>query len=545
MSRKILSLIGMAIVMTAASECSGQEAVSDAKQPASRITAAPQDSGSPEKIKGPAWLAEGPIYNVSASYYKGGLSELVRWVPHLKETGIRTIYLMTIWSDNSYTPDDYFKISPNCGTEDDLKALVRAVHEHDMKILLDLVTGYSNGKPENVIHTRHPEWHLKDKDGRIPRFHPNRWGPAIDRSNPEVIKYFAEVAKHYVEKFDIDGWRIDAPQNNYSPKVIDGDHSATELLRQVKRAITSVKADAVLLVELPGPTCEGNLAAEPLFDEMCEASYDWFLIGQTQVKDDNSDAVPKEIKEAFLRLKQRYGGGEKPCPADVDVRRISAWAKEEFGIEIKSRRDLRKVQAQLLVKNGSPRGFADEILKGKATSTDLVNFFRDETILHHRTRVRWFENHDTHARAMRVYRDQWKNLLVLISTVPGVPMIHAGQETGELEADRFSRKIDEGTKGYFRKVFSIRSAHPALRRGSISNAWRSGDPAFAYVRGVAEEKVVVALNFNKEPAVCTVHVPFAGEARDELSEETFRVTKSEDLELTVPAFGARILAAKR
>jgi glycosidase len=120
----------------------------------------------------------------------------------MKEVGIKMVYLITIWSNHSYTPDDYYKISSKYETEQDLKELVETVHKYDMKILLDLVTGYSNSNPDNFIYNNHPEWHLKDRQGNILRFYPDRRGPAIDRTNPEVIKYFTEVAKYYVQKYN-------------------------------------------------------------------------------------------------------------------------------------------------------------------------------------------------------------------------------------------------------------------------------------------------------------------------------------------------------
>jgi len=86
------------------------------------------------------YVLDGPIYSTSADYYKGGLKELTDWVPHLKDTGFKTIYLLPVWSENSYTPDDYYKINPKIGTEADMKNLVEKVHNNDMKIFFDLVT---------------------------------------------------------------------------------------------------------------------------------------------------------------------------------------------------------------------------------------------------------------------------------------------------------------------------------------------------------------------------------------------------------------------
>lgn len=67
------------------------------------------------------FFLEGPIYNANAGQYKGGLKELTEWVPHLKDLGVKTVVLSTIWSNSGYTPDDYYKVAPRLGTDTDLK----------------------------------------------------------------------------------------------------------------------------------------------------------------------------------------------------------------------------------------------------------------------------------------------------------------------------------------------------------------------------------------------------------------------------------------
>lgn len=76
------------------------------------------------------------------------------------------------------------------------------------------------------------------------------WGFAVDKTNPEMIEYFTEVAKYYVKEYDIDGWRVDAPSDNWNPDIISGDHSSKQLLRSVKTEITKIKLDAILFIRM-------------------------------------------------------------------------------------------------------------------------------------------------------------------------------------------------------------------------------------------------------------------------------------------------------
>ena len=51
-------------------------------------------------------------------------------------------YTLIVNSLSGYWPKDYYQLNPNFGTADDLKNLVKALHDRDMYLMVDLVVNH-------------------------------------------------------------------------------------------------------------------------------------------------------------------------------------------------------------------------------------------------------------------------------------------------------------------------------------------------------------------------------------------------------------------
>ncbi|MCG2724012.1 hypothetical protein L6303_04670, partial [archaeon] len=270
---------------------------SEAKDGANSIVNINKDESMPDSNKKVNdWIGEGAIYEVNIASFstKKTYSELTGFIPKLKSLGIKTIYLLPIWNSietQKNKTSGYSLINSelnlNYGTEEELKQLVNTVHANDMKILFDLVISY---RPDTSVEYKNsPEMFLHHKsDNSIYKW---RWEYSIDQTSPEFIARISDMAEYYVKNFDIDGWRIDAPQINIKEgdegnlllgngKPIPSDYGAEDLLKEVKRRITAIKPDAILYAEMPGPLCErAPETCDTAFDEYAEASYNWYFSG--------------------------------------------------------------------------------------------------------------------------------------------------------------------------------------------------------------------------------------------------------------------------
>jgi len=324
--------------------------------------ACPAEQGKGTLSQGPDWFLGGVIYELNPLVMSesGRLADVTERLAEIRELGVNAIYVMPIFEHEpllTYRIYDYYKIAPEVGTPEDLHAFVRRAHELGMRVLLDLVIAHSPAGfeiikwPDEVasvfshaqgpigrmfleaqrsvqerlaklkdsdpaeyeqavtrnallsfspLGSTKPQWFLRDGAGKPVLTYPNPgWGLAFDYGNPEVHKYFADIASYYVREFDIDGWRVDAPQNNFDPKIFPNASNSLELLRAVSASIKSVKPDAILFAE--NVWADGGFGKEgaPVFDEVCEISYwhwlRWEMAQRRKDKRDFSDFTGKDL----------------------------------------------------------------------------------------------------------------------------------------------------------------------------------------------------------------------------------------------------------
>ena len=104
---------------------------------------------------GPAWLREAVFYQIYPQSFAdsngdgvGDLPGLIHKIDYIQSLGCNTLWLNPIYAspfgDAGYDVEDYFKVAPRYGTNDDLKRLCDALHQRGMRICLDLVAGHTS-----------------------------------------------------------------------------------------------------------------------------------------------------------------------------------------------------------------------------------------------------------------------------------------------------------------------------------------------------------------------------------------------------------------
>jgi len=126
------------------------------------------------------------------------------------------------------------------------------------------------------------------------------------------------------------------------------------------------------------------------------------------------------------------------------------------------------------------------------------------------------ENHDEARYVTECGRAAANAALGAVFTLPGAPMVYAGQEFGQRgrRDDLAWEHAHESLQEHVRRLSRVRDEHPALSSDStvarIEYDVHHGRPdrVTAYELTTEEASVVAVLNFGDEPA--TVHVPGAG-----------------------------------
>ena len=202
-------------------------------------------------------------------YHGGDMNGLEDRLDYLKGMGITAIWMTPILKNQAvqgspedfssayhgYWTLDFTQIDPHLGTNDDLKSLIDAAHERNMKVYFDIITnhtadvikyeechdadGISNGQPCSYVsleekangngltpfvpagmeNAKVPEW-LND-----PQYYNNQGDSTfsgensvygdfsglddLDTTQPEVVDGMIEIFKNLVTEFKPDGFRID------------------------------------------------------------------------------------------------------------------------------------------------------------------------------------------------------------------------------------------------------------------------------------------------------------------------------------------------
>ncbi|WP_283272062.1 glycoside hydrolase family 13 protein [Spiroplasma sp. SV19] len=193
------------------------------------------------------------------NFFGGDLQGILDKLDYLQNLGITGLYLTPIFlapSNHKYDTTDYFQIDPNFGTNDLFKTLVTACHQRNIKVMLDGVfnhVGWNHFAWQDVLNKQEKsiykdwfniyQWPVKKEPSFTTQKEPLNYDcfafslamPKLNTNNPEVQNYLISVGKYWVEKYDIDAWRLDV-----------ANELSHEFLRCFKTAINEQKAIYIL-----------------------------------------------------------------------------------------------------------------------------------------------------------------------------------------------------------------------------------------------------------------------------------------------------------
>src|SRR5215472_4701867 len=127
---------------------------------ARRATARPRTGGVADaavRRAEPAWHHRAAVYQIYVRSFADGngdgvgdLAGLASRLPYVRDLGVDAIWL-TPWyvspmADGGYDVADYRNIDPLFGTLTDAERLIRAVHDHGLKIIIDIVPNHCSSQ---------------------------------------------------------------------------------------------------------------------------------------------------------------------------------------------------------------------------------------------------------------------------------------------------------------------------------------------------------------------------------------------------------------
>ena len=174
-------------------------------------------------------LSECVFYQIQPRAFtpEGTLDAAGALLPHIASLGVDVVFLCPVvtadrdedrahWSQralssgfdnpcNPYRTMDYEHVDSEYGTDESLRAFVRAAHRVGLRVLLDAV--YYHCGPHCRLAKEHPEWFLRRADGSIDPGDFNML--RFDFAQQGIREYFTQNMLRFVRAFDVDGFRCD------------------------------------------------------------------------------------------------------------------------------------------------------------------------------------------------------------------------------------------------------------------------------------------------------------------------------------------------
>lgn len=234
----------------------------------------------------PEWLEHAVVYNIFPDSFATGRHSIsgaageIEWgnglrlksrlggtirgitenLDYISELGFNCLYLNPVFVAGEYHKYDildYHHISPNLGTDEDFAELVAQAHARGMRVIIDGVfnhcswyffafddvvrngeaSGYKNWFYDLKFPVVRPE--NEHEPPTYSCFAYERKMPKLNSSDPEVLNYFVGVGTYWIEKFHVDGWRLDV-----------ANEVSRDFWRAFKRATRACDGESVMIGEI-------------------------------------------------------------------------------------------------------------------------------------------------------------------------------------------------------------------------------------------------------------------------------------------------------
>lgn len=284
----------------------------------------------------PAWWKEAIVYNIFPDSFANGKRTIVEHaetmfdkasdqllhtriggtirgiienLDYISDIGFNCLYLNPIFTAGEYHRYDlldYYHISPNLGTDEEFRQLVKSAHARGMHVIIDGVFNHCSwyffafaDVVKNGENSRYKDWFYdlqfpveRPSAGEKPTYSCFAYEakmPKLNSSNPEVRAYFLDVCRYWLQDFDVDGWRLDVANE------VD-----KEFWREFRRVAKQTKEECVLIAEIwenAERWLQGDMFDSAMNYDFRKNCRDFFA---------NSKLSASEFNSRLIRMNWRY-----------------------------------------------------------------------------------------------------------------------------------------------------------------------------------------------------------------------------------------------
>ena len=522
------------------------------------------------------WWKEAVVYQIYPRSFAdsdgdgiGDLAGISGRLDHLSALGVDVLWLSPVYrspqDDNGYDVSDYRDIDPAFGTLGDFDALLAAVHERGMRLVMDLVVNHSSDEHPWFVESRSsrespkrdwywwrparegmapgdpgaeptnwrsifsgPAWELDEGTGEYYLHLFSRKQPDLNWENPEVRRAIHEMMCWWLTR-GVDGFRMDVINMiSKDPALPDGhasegllaDGSAHfiggprlhEYLQEMHREVFAGLDRPVLVVgETPGVTVE----EARLLTDRARAEVDMvfqFEHVSLDQGDGKWDVRPLDLRD----LKASFGRWQAGL-ADVGWNSLY-WnnhdqprAVSRFGDDGKHRvRSAKLLGTVLHMHRGTPYVYqGEELGMANAPFTSFDQFRDIESVNFHAEALATGLDPERVMDALRkMSRDnartpmQW-DASPSAGFTPGTPWLPVNPDHARVNAE--AARADPGSVfHHYRRLIELRHSEPVVAHGDFTMLLADDERIYAFTRRLGEIELLVVANFSGQVATAPV-----------------------------------------
>jgi oligo-1,6-glucosidase len=510
---------------------------------------------------GEAWWKTAVVYQVYPRSFAdadgdgvGDLAGIRDRLDYLGELGVDVIWLSPVYpspqDDNGYDIADYQDIDPAFGTLEDFDALLDAVHERRMRLVMDLVVNHTSDEHAWFRASRSSRdnprrdwywwrerpnnwrsffsgsaWELDEPTGEYYLHLFSRRQPDLNWENPEVREAVYAMMRWWLDR-GVDGFRMDVinmiskdpalpdarePGAGMMPDGAEhfiGGPRIHEFLQELHREVFAGRREPTLTVgEMPGVTLdEAKLFTDPARGEVDMVfQFEHVNLDQGATKWDVRPLRLTDLKASFGRWQEGLAerGWNSLYWNNHDQPRVVS----RFGDDGAHRVQSAKLLATVLhLHRGTPYVYQGEELGMTNAPFDRIGDFRDIEALNHHAEAlaAGVPEEEVLAGLRAMGRDnartpmQWDGSEHAGFTT-GAPWIPVNPNHAEINAA--AALADPGSVfHHYRRLIELRHSEPVVAHGDFTMLLPDDERVYAFTRRLGDTELLVLGNFSGDDA---------------------------------------------
>lgn len=240
-----------------------------------------------------AWPQHGITYEIFVQSFSdsdgdsiGDINGMTQKLGYLQDLGVEAVWLMPIMpspSYHKYDVTDYRAIHHDYGTMEDFKEFVQEAHNHNIKVVIDLIINHSSSEHpwfKSAIQDKNSpyrdyyvwadkdsvadqlakkevsfdsdnitQWHAVNGDTTEEHYYGFFYGgmPDLNYDNPELRAEIYDIGRFWLQEVGVDGFRLDAAKHIYPDDRAKDNH---EFWKEFRAEMEKAKPDVYLVGEV-------------------------------------------------------------------------------------------------------------------------------------------------------------------------------------------------------------------------------------------------------------------------------------------------------